>query len=58
MFGVTLDESIDVMSFNRGVVNNTSIPQSTLGKKHNTVNYHVVHEAAAAGTIRVGKEDM
>jgi hypothetical protein len=25
-------------------------------KKHNAINYHVVREAAAAGTLRIGKE--
>ena len=34
------------------------MPQSNLGKKHSAINYHVVHEAALAGIIRVGKEDM
>jgi hypothetical protein len=57
MFGVPLDGPTDVMCDNQGVVKNTSLPQSTLGKKHNAVNYHVVREAAAAGILRVGKED-
>ena len=57
MFGVPLDGPTDGMCDNQGVVNNASLPQSTLGKKHNTVNYHVVHEAAAARVLRVGKED-
>jgi hypothetical protein len=26
-------------------------------KKHNAINYHAVQEAAAAGILRVGKED-
>jgi hypothetical protein len=26
-------------------------------KKHNAINYHAVREAAAAGILRVGKED-
>jgi hypothetical protein len=38
-------------------VKNTSIPESTLTKKHNSINYHIVREAAAMGMIRVGKED-
>ena len=57
MFGVPLDGPTDVMCDNKGVFKNTSLPQSTLGKKHNAVNYHVVREAAAAGILRVGKED-
>ena len=36
---------------------NASVPESTLQKKHNAINYHVVREAAAAGILRVGKED-
>ena len=42
---------------NRGVVKNTSIPESVLLKKHNAINYHAVREAVAAGIMRVGKED-
>ena len=57
MFGIPIDGPTNVMCDNKGVVNNTSMPQSTLGKKHNAINYHVVREAAAAGIIRVGKED-
>ena len=57
MFGVPLDGPTDMMCDNQGVVNNTSRPQSTLGKKHNAINYHAVREAAAAGILRVGKED-
>ena len=36
---------------------NTIIPESTLNKKHNSINYHVVREAVATGILRVGKED-
>jgi hypothetical protein len=39
------------------VVKNAIIPESTLMKKHNAINYHSVQEAAAAGIFRVGKED-
>jgi hypothetical protein len=42
---------------NQGVVKNTSVPESTLNKKHNSINYHVVREAVASGILRVGKED-
>ena len=47
----------NVFCDNRGVVKNASIPESTLAKKHNAINYHAVREAAAAGILRVGKED-
>ena len=37
---------------------NTSLPVSTLSKKHNAINYHDIHEATAMGIIKVGKEDL
>ena len=39
------------------MVNKTSLSQSTLGKQHNAVNFNVVRGTAAAGILRVGKED-
>ena len=57
MFGVPIDGPADVYCDNQGVVKNASIPESTLTKKHNAINYHAVREAAAAGILRVGKED-
>ena len=55
--GVPLAGPTDVYCDNQGVVTNTSIPESTLQKKHNSINYHIVRESAAAGILRVGKED-
>ena len=55
--GLALDGPADVYCDNQGVVKNTSIPESTLSKKHNAVNYHIVREAVAADAMRVGKED-
>jgi hypothetical protein len=57
MFGVPIDGPSNVFCDNNGVVKNTSIPESTLQKKHNAINYHAIREAVAAGIIRVGKED-
>jgi hypothetical protein len=57
MFGVPIDGPANVFCDNRGVVKNASIPESTLLKKHNAINYHAVREAVAAGIMRVGKED-
>eukprot|EP00804_Cyclotella_cryptica_P027065 CCRYP_013684-RA/>CCRYP_013684-RA protein AED:0.52 eAED:0.52 QI:0/-1/0/1/-1/1/1/0/78 len=42
---------------NDGVLKNVSIPESTLNKKNNSINYHVVRESVAAGIMRVAKED-
>ena len=55
--GVPIIGPADLMCDNQGVVKNTSIPESTLAKKHNSINYHIVRESAAAGILRVGKED-
>jgi hypothetical protein len=57
MFGVPINGPANVFCDNRGVVKNASTPESVLQKKHNAINYHAVREAAAAGIIRVGKED-
>ena len=57
MFGIPIDGPANVFSDNRGVVKNASIPESTLMKRHNSINYHAVREAAAADILRVGKED-
>lgn len=56
MFGVPIDGPTLVFCDNQGVVKNASLPQSTLAKKHNAINYHAVREAAAMGIIKVGKE--
>ena len=42
---------------NQGEFKNTILPQYTLGKKHNSVNYHVVYGAAAEEILPLGKED-
>jgi hypothetical protein len=57
MFGIPIEGPANVFCDNRGVVKNVSIPESTLMKKHNAINYHAVREAVAAGILRVGKED-
>ena len=51
-----------VLCDNQGVVLNTSLPSSSLKKKHNAIAYHRVREAVAAGLIKVqhinGKENV
>jgi hypothetical protein len=56
-FGVPLAGPANLFCDNQGVVKNMSVPESTLNKKHNAINYHVVRESAAMGMLRVGKED-
>jgi hypothetical protein len=56
-FGIPIDGPCDVFSDNEAVFKNVSKPESTLTKKHNAINYHICREAAAAGIMRVAKED-
>ena len=53
MLGVTVDIPADVYCDNESVTKNASNPESTLSKKHNSICYHRVREAAAAMMIRV-----
>ncbi|KAL7555129.1 hypothetical protein ACHAWF_018764 [Thalassiosira exigua] len=55
--GIPMVGPANVFYDNQGVMKNTSNPESTLSKKHNHVNYHMVREAAAAGILRVAKEE-
>jgi hypothetical protein len=54
MFGVPIDGATDVFCDNKSVATNASVPSSVLNKKHNSICYHRVREAQAAGTVRVG----
>jgi hypothetical protein len=51
-----LEGTANVFCDNQSVVTTVSVPESTLKKKHNSIAYHRVREAVAAGTIRVIKE--
>ena len=55
-FGVSMHGPADVFADNEAVWKNTSRPESTLTKKHNSINYHICREAVAAGIMRVAKE--
>ena len=44
------------MCDNQVVLNITILPQSTMGRKYNALNYHVLRKAAASGILWVGKE--
>jgi Reverse transcriptase (RNA-dependent DNA polymerase) len=56
MFGVPIEGPSNVFCDNEAVYKNTSLPESTLKKKHHSIAYHRCREAVAAGTIRVAKE--
>ncbi len=57
LIGINFRGPANIYCDNQGVVKNTSAPESTLSKKHNSINYHDVRKSAAAETLRVGKED-
>ena len=56
MFGVPLPDPTNLFMDNEAVYKSTSVPESTLKKKHLSCAYHRCREAVAAGTIRVAKE--
>ena len=41
---------------NESVTKNTTIPESTLKKKHNSIAYHRCRKALSAGTVRIAKQ--
>jgi hypothetical protein len=53
MFGIPIDGPANVFCDNKSVATNSTVPDSTLKKKHNAIAYHRVREAVAAGTIRI-----
>ena len=56
MFGIPIDGPANVYCDNEAVYKNTSIPESTLKKKHHSIAYHRCREAIAAGTMRIAKQ--
>ena len=56
MFGVPLSGPTNMFMDNEAVYKNTSVPESTLNKKHLSIAYHRCREAVAAQVIRVAKE--
>jgi hypothetical protein len=55
MMGIPIAGPALLLCDNASVVANASRPDSTLKKKHNSIAYHRVREAAAAGTLCVVK---
>ena len=56
MFGIPIEGPTNVFCNNEAVFKNTTIPESTLKKKHNSICYHRCREAVAARVMRVAKE--
>ena len=56
MFGIPMEGPTNVFCDNEAVFKNTSIPDSTLKKKHMSICYHQAREEVAAHTMWVAKE--
>jgi hypothetical protein len=56
MMGIPIDDYAHVKVDNLSVVRNTSVPESTLKKKSNSIAYHYVREKCAAGVARISYE--
>ena len=53
MMGIPIDGSTSVFCDNKSVVTSSSVPESTLSKKHLGICYHAVRESVAAKIIRI-----
>ena len=56
MFSIPMEGPTNVFCDNEAVFKNTSIPDSTLKKKHTSNCYHWAREVVAAHTVQVAKE--
>ncbi len=56
MVGVPLQGTTKRFMDNEAVYKKTSVPESTLKKKHLSCAFHRCRKAIAAGTVRVAKE--
>jgi hypothetical protein len=56
MMGVPIDGPTNMFSDNKGVVQNVSIPESVLNKRHNAIAYYKCREECAAGAARLSHE--
>jgi len=56
MMGVPIDRPCNVKADNMSMVRNSSVPESQLKKKSNSIAYHYVCERAAAGVVVINYE--
>jgi len=57
MMGIPLDGETNVFCDNESVFKNSSIPESTIKKKHLSIAYHRTREASAAHIVRLAWEN-
>jgi hypothetical protein len=46
-FGISIQGSVNTYDDNNAMVKDTNILESTLSKKLNLINYHIVHKSVA-----------
>ena len=56
MFGFLINVSTNIFCDNGVVCVNMTRPESTMSKKHHSIDYHCAQEAVAKGTVIVSKE--
>ena len=56
MFGILIENPMNVFFDNESVFKNMTIPDLTLKKKHTSICYHRLREAVTLGTMWVAKE--
>ena len=56
MFGIPVEGPMNVFCDNEAMFKTTTIPESTLKRKHNSICDHCCHKAVAARVMRVAKE--
>ena len=57
MIGVPLDGEMNVFCDDESVSKNSTLPESTLKKKHNSIAYHHTCEAQAVNTVHIAWEN-
>ena len=56
MFGIEImEDKTKIFGDNNAVIINTSVPESTLKKKHHSISYNCVRESIASGIVLIFK---
>ena len=58
MIGIPFSDPCFVYGYNKSVLYNTTLPESTLKKKSNSIAYHAVREGVATGEWITGYGTM
>jgi hypothetical protein len=56
MMGIRIDGESNIFADNKSVVDNMTIPKSTLSKKHSSIPYHKCQECVASHAMQVAHE--